>query len=80
MDAETCRLTWRMRRAGRHVLLHRLDLSKTGLLAPGLAALEHACAPQAGEACSPTWWWMPVRPGWTRCACGPIWTWGGWSW
>ena len=53
VDAETCRLTWRMRRAGQHVLLHRLDLSKTGLLAPGLAALEYACAPEEGETCPP---------------------------
>ncbi|WP_026019717.1 hypothetical protein [Komagataeibacter europaeus] len=45
VDAETCRLTHEMRAADRHVLLHRLDLSKTGLLAPGLAALEQACAP-----------------------------------
>lgn len=53
VDGETCRLTWRMRHAGQHVLLHRLDLSKTGLLAPGLAALEHACAPEEGESCPP---------------------------
>ncbi|GCE80865.1 hypothetical protein [Komagataeibacter oboediens] len=48
VDAETCRLTHEMRAAGRHVLLHRLDLSKTGLLAPGLPALEQACAPMDG--------------------------------
>ena len=47
VDAETCRVAHEMRRAGRHVLLHRLDLSKTGLLAPGLDALEQACQPDA---------------------------------
>ncbi|MGS0647221.1 hypothetical protein ACU81Q_06280 [Komagataeibacter melomenusus] len=45
VDAQTCRLAHELRAAGRHVLLHRLDLSKTGLLAPGLAALEQATAP-----------------------------------
>ncbi|MCE2575776.1 hypothetical protein [Komagataeibacter sp. FNDCR2] len=45
VDADTCRLTREMRKAGRHVLLHRLDLSKTGLLAPGLEALEQAGQP-----------------------------------
>lgn len=49
VDAETCRLTHELRHAGRHVLLHRLDLSKTGLLAPGLDALEQACAPDGHD-------------------------------
>ncbi|ACI51595.1 conserved hypothetical protein [Gluconacetobacter diazotrophicus PA1 5] len=33
-------LARRARAAGRHVLMHRLDLSKTGLLAPGLEMLD----------------------------------------
>nr|WP_255673932.1 hypothetical protein [Komagataeibacter sp. FNDCF1] len=53
VDAEACRLTWGMRHAGQHVLLHRLDLSKTGLLAPSLAALEHACATEGEDSPRP---------------------------
>nr|WP_321984093.1 hypothetical protein [uncultured Lichenicoccus sp.] len=45
--AEDClRLAWAEHAAGRHVLLHLLDLSKTGLLAPSPAALDDM---QGGE-------------------------------
>ncbi|MBB2206232.1 hypothetical protein [Gluconacetobacter takamatsuzukensis] len=40
IDGECIELARRGRQAGRHVLLHRLDLSKTGLLAPGLEMLD----------------------------------------
>ncbi|WP_182987273.1 hypothetical protein [Gluconacetobacter aggeris] len=40
IDRDCLELARRSWRAGRHVLLHRLDLSKTGLLAPGLEMLD----------------------------------------
>lgn len=41
IDRDCIELARRAWLAGRHVLLHRLDLSKTGLLAPGLEMLDH---------------------------------------
>ncbi|WP_182961369.1 hypothetical protein [Gluconacetobacter tumulisoli] len=40
VDRDCVLLARHARAAGRHVLLHRLDLSKTGLLAPGTAVLD----------------------------------------
>ncbi|MBB2191719.1 hypothetical protein HLH34_17435 [Gluconacetobacter azotocaptans] len=40
VDRDCAVLARQARAAGRHVLLHRLDLSKTGLLAPGMAVLD----------------------------------------
>ncbi|GBQ23585.1 hypothetical protein AA12717_1531 [Gluconacetobacter sacchari DSM 12717] len=40
IDRDCVGLARRAWQAGRHVLLHRLDLSKTGLLAPGLEMLD----------------------------------------
>ncbi|GAA4503512.1 hypothetical protein [Gluconacetobacter tumulicola] len=40
IDRDCIELARRSWQAGRHVLLHRLDLSKTGLLAPGLEMLD----------------------------------------
>ncbi|GAA4475194.1 hypothetical protein [Gluconacetobacter asukensis] len=40
IDRDCIELARRGWRTGRHVLLHRLDLSKTGLLAPGLEMLD----------------------------------------
>lgn len=40
VDADCAALVRQAVAAGRHVLLHRLDLSKTGLLAPGMAMLD----------------------------------------
>ncbi len=44
IDAECEALVAAERRAGRRVLLHLLDLSKTGLLAPSLDCLRRLCA------------------------------------
>ncbi len=40
IEAECCALVATQREAGRHVLLHLLDLSKTGLLAPSIDCLQ----------------------------------------
>ncbi|GBQ63126.1 hypothetical protein AA103196_0495 [Ameyamaea chiangmaiensis NBRC 103196] len=40
IDAECMAIVRAQQAAARHVLIHRLDLSKTGLLAPGLACLK----------------------------------------
>jgi len=40
IDAECIALIQQELAAGRHVLMHRLDVSKTGILAPGLMALD----------------------------------------
>ncbi|WBO60677.1 hypothetical protein GT370_07910 [Acidocella sp. MX-AZ03] len=62
---------------GRRVILHGLDLSKTGLLAPSPAFLADLRARYGRGSILSS---MPARRGSPRLRCAPIWRWRRWCW